>query len=579
MSYDYGSTTIEIPNPFKLEGALETARGVVITTLGIIVVLSMREQVIDGRFVTGWPKFVGAFLLLGFGLEKTASGLFRVFRFYVGRGIPADLSGTKKNPGHKTAYEVKELKEMLMGRTNVTFKEPVSWLSRLLHTLDGNLLFLAPRLREAAESLFETGVLTIALTLLYGLALFSAATGLIPIRGTPVPGWLGWMFVVAMFGLWWFNRPRFRRTPTRKPRFRFSRMMAWSAEHKPALAIFVAILASTILGLIYKAGALPAVPLSPLPWILLLVIGGSVVCLASIIMISLKKPSDAPPTEVSEFRDQWQESVHPLDIFRAFDMTMADFRFQEIPNRTYEERDPRLVDEKKGTFSGSMVQETQPIPQPAIVSPALGRLRQANLVMGQVLLLAGAICFFVLLTRPPTAGGIIRLEWGLTGVVFVLFGLTMAVASHLVYSEVPFQSRVLHLLIDNGTFARSKVSTGMAFHDSTRSENELVRSSLSPWLLCTRIQSVTYAESGAGKLEQHRYVLKMEKDDAFLDGVVDALRHFISSRQLVAGITAKADFGAADIIHRMNEVTRVRSGPVPTIPADNGPQVFPTLER
>jgi len=570
MSYDYGSTTIEIPNPFKLEGAIETARGVVITTLGIIVLLSMREQVIDGRIATSWLKLVGGLGLLGFGLRAIAYGLFRVFRFYVGRGIPADLSSTGKNPRHQTAYRVETLKEMLMSRTNRTFREPVGWLSRLLHTLDGNLLFLAPRLREAAQSLFETGVLTIALTLLYGLALFSAATGLIPIRGTPVPGWLGWLFVVAMSGLWFFNRPTFRPTPTRKPKTR--------GKKKP-LAIAFAILAPTILALIYKSGALPAVPLSPLPWIMLLVIGGSVVCLSSIFMISLKKPSDAPATEVSEFRDQWQESVHPLDIVRAFDMTMADFRFQEIPNRTYEEHDPLLVDETKGTFSGSMVQETQPIPQPAVVPPALGRLRQANLVMGQVLLLAGAICIFVPLMKSPTDGGVFRVEWGLTGVVLFLFGTTLALASHLVYSEVPFQSRVLHLLIKNGTFAHSKVSTGMAFHDSTRSENDLVRSSLSPWLLCTRIQSVTYAGSGAGKLEDFRYVLKMEKDDAFLAGVVDALRHFITSRQLVAGITANADFGAADIIHRMNEVTRGRPGLIPTIPADNGPQVFPTLGR
>jgi hypothetical protein len=570
MSYDYGSTTIEIPNPFKLEGALETARGVVITTLGIIVLLSIREQVIDGRFVTGWPKFVGGLGLLGFGLRAIALGLFRVFRFYVGRGVPADLSNTGKNPSHQTAYRVETLKEMLMSRTNRTFREPIGWLSRLLHTLDGNLLFLAPRLREAAQSVFETGVLTIALTLLYGLALFSAATGLIPIRGTPVPGWLGWLFVVAMSGLWFFNRPRFRPTATRKPTTR--------GKKKP-LAIAFAILAPTILALIYKSGALPAVPLSPLPWIMLLVIGGSVVCLSSIFMISLKKPSDAPATEVSEFRDQWQESVHPLDIVRAFDMTMADFRFQEIPNRTYEEHDPVLVDEKKGTFGGSMVQETQPIPQPAIVPPALGRLRQANLVMGQVLLLAGAICIFVPLMKSPTDGAIFRVEWGLTGVVLFLFGTTLALASHLVYSEVPFQSRVLHLLIKNGTFAHSKVSTGMAFHDSTRSENDLVRSSLSPWLLCTRIQSVTYVGSGARKLDDYRWVLKMEKDDAFLDGVVGSLRHFISSRQLMAGITANADFGAADIIHRMNEVTRARTGSVPAIPADNGAQVFPTLER
>src|SRR5439155_22173806 len=106
------------------------------------------------------------------------------------------------------------------------------------------------------------------------------------------------------------------------------------------------------------------------------------------------------------------------------------------------------------------------------------------------------------------------------------------------------------------TFRRSKLSTGMGIHDSLRSAKAVVRSSITPWMLCTRVQTLTFAVSGARNLEQRRYVVEMRKDDAFLAAVVRALRQFIRSRQIVPGLTADGDFAAAGALHRVNEVGR-----------------------
>jgi len=344
------------------------------------------------------------------------------------------------------------------------------------------------------------------------------------------------------------------------------------------VAIVVAILGPTILLLIHKSRGLPVLTASPVPWLLLLAIGTVIICLSCIWMAVLRMPADAPKTEVSEYRDQWQESVHPLDIFRCVDLTMADFRFQEIPNRSYERHNPKLVDDAKGDFSGSMIQETQPIPQPVDVSPGLDRLRKANLFAGQGLLLAGTVCFYVLLTRVlnPNAP---RLELLMSGLIFTLFGTVLVQAAHVFFAEVGFDSRLVHFFTDSGTFNRSKLSTGMGIHDSTRSENEVVRSSLTPWMLCTRLQTVTFAVSGAHNLEQHRYVVEMRKDDAFLEAVVRALRHFIRSRQIVAGLSAEGDFAAAGAIHRVNQVTRAQVELLTPLPDDRRrPQALPAPE-
>ncbi len=415
--------------------------------------------------------------------------------------------------------------------------------------------------------MFETGVVTLTVVLLFGLTLFSAATGLVPIRGTPVPSWIGWIFVATLYSVLWRNRPTLRRMADPK--------LVVGGHLVPAIVL--AILGPTILLLIHKSRALPVVTASPVPWLLLLAIGGVVVALSCISMVLLRMPADAPKTEVSEYRDQWQESVHPMDIFRCFDLTMADFRFQEIPNRIYERHNPQLVDDAKGDFSGSMIQETQPIPQPAEVSPALDLLRKANLFAGEGLLLAGTVCFFVLLTRVlnPDAP---RLEWLMSGLIFTLFGHVLTQAADVFFAEVRFESRLVHFFTDNGTFSRSKLSTGMGIHDSTRSENEVVRSSMTPWMLCTRVQTLTFAVSGARNLEQRRYVVEMRKDDAFLEAVVRALRQFIRSRQIVAGLTADGDFAAAGAIHRVNEVARAQGELLTPFPDDRRPHALPATE-
>ncbi len=567
MAYDYGSSRIEVANPFRLEGALRAVRGVVMTILGIVLLLSLRQQVLAPGSAAGVVKLLGAIAILSFGLYAVGAGLFGVFRFYVGRGMPSDLAPTG-NRQHRPVYPLETLAKMLMSRINRTYSEPSGWLPRLLHSLVSNMLFLTPPLRNVAQSMFATGVATLTVALLFGLTLFSATTGIVPIRGTPVPSWIGWIFVATLFGVLWLNRPTLPRMAGPRP---------LASGLTVVGAIVLAILGPTILLLIQKSRGLPVITASPVPWLLLLAIGAVVICLSCISMVVLRMPAEAPKTEVSEYRDQWQESVHPMDIFRCVELTMADFRFQEIPNRTYERHNPKLVDDAKGDFSGSIIQETQPIPQPVEVSPALDLLRKANLFAGEGLLLAGTVCFFVLLTRVlnPDAPW---LEWLMSGLIFTAFGSVLTQAAHVFFAEVRFDSRLVHFFTDNGTFSRSKLSTGMGIHDSTRSENEVVRSSLTPWMLCTRVQTVTFAVSGARNLEQQRYVVEMSKDDAFLESVVRALRHFMQSRQIVAGLTADGDFAAAGAIHRVNEVARAQGELLTPFPDDRRPHALPATE-
>src|SRR5437016_12721385 len=104
MAYDYGSSRIEVANPFRLEGALTAVRGVVMTILGIVILLSLRQQVLEPGAAAGVVQLLGGIAILIGGLYAVGTGLFRVLRFYVVRGMPSDLAAPGNLP-HPAVYQ------------------------------------------------------------------------------------------------------------------------------------------------------------------------------------------------------------------------------------------------------------------------------------------------------------------------------------------------------------------------------------------------------------------------------------------------------------------------------------------
>jgi hypothetical protein len=96
----------------------------------------------------------------------------------------------------------------------------------------------------------------------------------------------------------------------------------------------------------------------------------------------------------------WQESVHPLDIFRAVDMTLANHRYLEIPHRVYIYAKPNLEregGENKGDFDGETLQEIQPEP---LEHQRTDPLTLPGIVLGQLLLLGSSVWIYSALSEP-----------------------------------------------------------------------------------------------------------------------------------------------------------------------------------
>ena len=113
-------------------------------------------------------------------------------------------------------------------------------------------------------------------------------------------------------------------------------------------------------------------------------------------------------------------------------------------------------------------------------------------------------------------------------------------------------------MVDHTIFCPNQrpLSTGTSIYDSTRSENTVVRTSMTPWLIATRAISSTFAASGSLNLERKRYVLEMHKADPELGEIIEEIRAFLSQREAIANVSNEKDLASAANMHRINQQTR-----------------------
>lgn len=556
MAYDFGSQSLGITNPFRLEGSLIALRGSLVAALGLWCLFRVAGLVQSHHEAEGWLNAGAGLVLLVWGLTALGAGLLKVFRFYVGRNVPASLARNIDDPQaqHLVSYNADELHQMLMGRKNTTFKEPKSLFTRLVHTLIPRLIFLPQAYRGLAENLLFGLAMTAFMLLVFGLSWFAGATGLARLQGTPVMAWLGCLLALYLVKLWYGMRDPLRH---------FSRSGQDISLARIGVIIALAILLPVALVYLHtQMVRIPALPVNPLPLLLTTLLLASVACALGLFLLLQRLKSVAPHTEVSEHRDNWQRNLVPRELFIRLDThILANRRYQEIPNRVYQQFNPEMVEEggrEKGAFKGRTLVETQPVVQPMEHSPAFRAVRIASTVLGQLLLLASALWLSLQLSelaqvaRQPAQ--LLMLGYPL---LLLLFGLVISRMSNLFWAEMQFRSLLLDLSVE-GTYTESKLSTGQSIYDSTRSENIVVRSTITPWFLLSSLLTSTFARSGSMNLEQQRHVLSFEKSDNTLNAVLGELDEFFASREAIAGVN-EVDLKSASQIFQMNEQTRART--------------------
>ena len=588
MAYDFGSQSLGIKNPFKFDGTIKTIAGILICLLALIPLLQVSSTLQESK-VLGWGNAIAGLLILISGVRHTAQGLFQLFRFFVGRSVPTslafNLSSSEKEAAkleqHAVLYNDAGLHSMLMGRKNTTFKEPLGWLARLIHSVFPKLTFLPYPFRHLAQELASMAVNVIAALVAYIIAYFVVATGLagkmaqelaMPVLSVCLLFYLlaAWRSATVAMG---------------------SNTSSLQSEKGISFAVLVgaAIVIPVIAGLYLDEWLV----LSPSQlesvskvidifgaWtnLAILLVTMVVIVIATFPLLIKRMQKVTPQTEVSEFRENLQESVHPDELFINIEnIVLANRRVREVPNRIYRALEPKLKEQVdgKGSFNGEFIIETQPeladesFATPLPLKKTLSLVSQASYVVGAVLFyffIKQAVDFIVQYSALPDGFSMASFE-GVTeqlSTVLTLFfaWVTVAIGSNVMqlaaryfWGEIHFSSLLMFMKAE-GTFTESKFSTGMSIHDSTRSENVLVRSSITPWIITTRLNTSIFADSGMNNLESPRFIMGMNKNDSELASIVNEIKAFLKGRESIASITNEKDLENAAQIYQVNEQTR-----------------------
>ncbi|MEL6302726.1 MAG: hypothetical protein AAFV47_05740 [Pseudomonadota bacterium] len=585
MAYDYGSIDLGIPNPFRFEGAVRAIRGLIILALGIIMLVSAVSSLQTDQVAGRWLA-VFAVVIMGSGLTTAGSGLLATLRFFVGRNHPTSLAENRDRSAGEAAeaekgfveYENDEVTEMLRARKNITFVEPRGLTARIVHSLVPRLTTMPYPIRNLAQRVFGAWVNTFVALLalaIVGFVVMSGLAGDLP-SGVVSAYALGVLSYIAV--IWYRAGKGINRRADRK---------VMVLGRKQLLGIVVGAIASpAIIAAIWTSlrslaeepdidmtaatDMLPQISTTAylIGWLFAAVI-------ASILVFTLLRPRlrhADPRVEVSELRENWQESVHPNEIFINLDnLVMANRRFKEVPNRVYTDLDPTLDEEiaGKGQFKGEMTQEIQPRYKPVDLGAGFRQIRNISMLLGNILHVVSAIlvtmaCYGAagaiseaMVENGPALGGLLSpvLNQLVLALLTHSFARILVNTAHLLFAELLFESNLIHLRME-GTFTESKISTGTSIHDSTRSENVLVRSSITPWIIVSRIVTSTFASSGLVNLEFPRYILEMHKNDEELRDIRSDIQEFLKDRESIAAITSTRDLRNASQIHDINQQTR-----------------------
>ncbi len=567
MAYEHGSIDLGIPNPFKFEGTVRSARGLITSLLGLYLLLKVPELV-KQQPAQAWTYVAVGVGVLRYGLAVLGRGLMQLMRFYVGRSVPTSLaenhnvaeSDTARQEKPFVAYRAQSLLQMLEGQKNLTFKEPQGWIARLIHTLFPRLTYLPYPVRNVAQRIGGGIIKTVIALLCFTLTWFICSAGLIGEAGEFVIQTFSVLLLVYLLAVWWRVGPAVSR--------KVSLNMETVGSKSLALMVMMAIVAPVLIGMFYSSVVTEALnkttgkaPLETITtqlsgfavgghlWAVLLL--AAICCGLLLALVRMRSSMANPLTDVSSERgDNWQKDVNGAkEIYNQMKNGVMVKRWQlEVPNRIYHHG--YQEDTNSREFSYELLEETQPTYEPLHYPKPFQIGRMAATVLSQLMLL-GAVLLLVTMVDDVLALAQMDMKRageeaasiasGLWSMLFVMlmmwvFGRLLLNLSHLFWAEIPFQSLLIYSRAE-GTYQRRSTRVGKAVHDSRESEGEITRVSVNPVVLVSRLFSVTYAGVGAINLEWPRHVLEMHKDGSELEAIINEMHAFFDTRSAHGGVT------------------------------------------
>ena len=527
MSYEYSSSSqnFTFPNPLREHNLFVGAAAAVAGLTGFVLLFQARSALHTGAHLQALAVALVAFVLISVG----GTLLFQVFsqlRFFFGRGRPHGLAPQLQPDQTGTSTVADSYIKETLRQQALDYPEPGDPLSGLLYYLVPDLIYSPRPVRAFAERQFQAGILTLALL---GGLLVSAILG----SGNGDGRVSGWVAII----LFVISAPSLL-----NPRAGARGQPGISALSVPMMA---GLIAFSVLGPVAIALVGNALPPSPFgigttTLLLLLVLAG--VLHALFFAAVMRHQMKAPSTNVSMVQDTWNISVNPSMISDEFMRAMQDAWWEKIPNRRYCRIDPAVnLQQRSGTFHGSIVEETQPVPftldgaggdrpfssgNPAIITAINGYALALTLV--------ASIASYMLVGALTAGGAGIGSLAACTLFVWALAKAAFDVARFLTL-RFDFRSNVIWMDM-NGAYAAAEVAQGNRYTSNLHSSSQVVQvEGMTFRLWMAEVHSVAFGKDG------QRFIVSMMGKPDEAAGLAKRLKDFITSQAVMVSVGSSGD--------------------------------------
>lgn len=535
MSYDFNAAdqvANEYPNPFRIENRFLLLADTIYFAGGIYSLFIARGFMQSHQDGYAASAAFAALTMLGASVKLSIQA-FSQLRFIFGRNFPIGLAEQLEHNEQGTSDSATHLERQMRERA-LHFVEPRGPLAGLLYALMKPLIGAPPTIQYAAQRHFESliGMVSVLLSLAVSYVLFS---------GQPHEGIVSWAYL-PLTGLT-LIKPFMRADENEPPKDSRLIMMRMAA-----LAVF-AVMGPAMLPRFVPALAIPPMWIAPV-CLLLGSIGASGLFFAAV----LSRIDSAPQTAVS--CEQTTISMHcqPAQLWAAIDRDFQTTWERGIPNRSYSKVLPDAA-ASKGSFNGSVLEETQPTPTHIIelgsVQEAL-RTKQSRylalLGMWACAMAAGAAILAWYWTRNFAAMSRFEISRSLLTLIALQTSTLLAFRiGHVLWSRMYFKSRLIWVEV-SGTYQSSEIDIGNQITGNARSRSTVVRiedATLRVW--GADIVSVAFGK------DSERFVMAMAPVDGVVRAMAENLKGFAGSQSMVTAPTSSRDL---DKVRALTGVSR-----------------------
>jgi hypothetical protein len=524
MSYDYSSESqrLELPNPHKIENLFLFLSGGIFFVIGIVSLLLAKNHLANGKGLATFIPLIASIVLLILSIRYAAKAMTQL-RFFFGRGLPVGLTA-ELPPDHVGKMPGIDVIKEDIRRGALHFDEPKGPLNGLLYDRIPQLIVAPKPLQALAQAQFRNG-LVIALTL---VSLMIA--------------WLGFgeSKSAQWIGLFYFG---FATWLVLQPMSKDSLNKAHVGESGVITLIIVAIIGPIAVG--YISSALPDLSWMSLHWQALFLLLSALASVALFFMALLRQLTTPPSTNMSCEQLTLNMNTHPAQIIGEFDRVMQQKWVDKIPNRRYERIEPEVdAEAKTGTFSGEVVEETQPMPssnlQSLTLSGALDSERTRWLVylnaVGTTLLALSAILVGIFVWRfDPLAIDKSKFSLMTSAFVALAVGRYCFNACAELWGRFDFVSEVVWIEI-SGQYTTARNRLGNDFSSTVRTESHAISiDSMTMRVWTARIESVVFEK------KDQRLITAMNGQSEITKGLATHLADFAGARSMFVAPSNQED--------------------------------------